>query len=231
MDKKTTAQYIDHTLLSASATRDDVDMLCKEAMRNGFKAVCVNSYWVPFAVKQLEKSDVMVATVVGFPLGASSTETKVCEAVTAVRQGADEIDVVMNVGLAKSGEWGEVHKDLTAVVDAAKNVDNRHAVVKVIIETGLLNDKEKVMATKMVLASGADFVKTCTGFNEGSATVKDVQMMKTLGAELVKASGGVRTLDSLKSMVDAGADRIGTSNGVAILAEFDNVENKQETQY
>lgn len=230
MNKETAAKHIDHTLLSATATRADIEKLCSEATVYGFKAVCVNSFWVDYASWLLQNTDVKVATVVGFPLGAMSTAAKKFETTTAVNDGADEIDIVINVGLIKSGEWDSVFKDLKEVVSAAKSADMK-TVTKVIIETGLLNAEEKVEAIKTVLASGSDYVKTCTGFNEGSATVEDVKLMVSLGAKHVKASGGVRTLESLEAMVKAGAERIGTSNGVAIIEEFNNVENKASTSY
>lgn len=231
MNKETAAQHIDHTLLSPSASRSDIEQVCKEAMEYNFKAVCVNSCWVSYASELLQNSGVLVATVVGFPLGAMSTEAKSFEASNAVSDGANEVDIVINIGLIKSSEWNAVSNDLSSVISACNANSVEHVVTKVIIETGLLNEAEKVAATKCALDAGADYVKTCTGFNTGAATVEDVKMMKLMGAEHIKASGGVRTLEALEAMIEAGADRIGTSNGVAIISEFDNIENTASTAY
>ena len=221
---------IDHTILNANATKADVKRVCAEAKLYDFYSVCVNSFWVKRVAKELKRSEVKVCSVVGFPLGAMSTEAKMFEAVQAIKDGADEIDVVMNVGLAKDGEWDKVEKDLSRVVHSVK-VRNPLAKVKVIIETSYLTDEEKIEAVKAVKSSGADFSKTSTGTTDKGATVEDVKLMKANGVANVKASGGVRTLEAVKAMVEAGATRIGTSNGVAIVRELDNVKNEESTAY
>lgn len=230
MNKEEIAKLIDHTLLAQDATRADIEKLCKQAKKYGFYSVCVNSYWVSRATKELKGSDVKVCAVVGFPLGAMSTEAKVFEAVKAVEDGAREIDVVLNVGLAKSGNWKAAGKDLFRVVHAVKKV-NKKVIVKVIIETCLLNDEEKREAVQYARLAGADFTKTSTGFSTGGATVEDVALMLQYGLLPVKASGGVRNLAKVLAMVDAGATRIGTSNGVSIIKEFDGVKNEESTAY
>lgn len=209
------ASLIDHTLLKADATRDQIIALCKEAKEFTFASVCVNPAWVSTAAEQLKGSPVKVCTVIGFPLGASTAETKAFETKDAISKGAEEIDMVINIGALKSGDTETVKNDIAAVVEAAKG----HAIVKVIIETSLLSDEEKRAACELSKAAGADFVKTSTGFSTGGATVEDVRLMRgTVGPEMgVKASGGVRSLDDLNNMVEAGATRIGASSGVQIM--------------
>jgi deoxyribose-phosphate aldolase len=209
---------IDHTILKPEATRDDVLRVCQEAREHGFASVCVNPCWVPVARDALAGSDVKVCTVAGFPLGATSTEAKAAETVTAIRQGAREIDMVINIGELRSGLLDRVRHDIHGVVTAAHV---GHAIVKVIIETALLTDAEKVTACELAKEAGAEFVKTSTGFSTAGATVHDVELMRAaVGPEMgVKAAGGIRTLVDVRAMVAAGATRIGASAGVKILAE------------
>jgi deoxyribose-phosphate aldolase len=209
------ASYIDHTLLKPEATHEQIVKLCKEAAEYKFASVCVNPAWVEVAAAELAESTVKVCTVIGFPLGASTSETKAFETADAITKGAGEIDMVVNIGALKSGNEELVKKDIEAVVNAAKG----EAVVKVIIETALLTDEEKVTASRLSKEAGADFVKTSTGFSTGGATVEDVRLMReTVGAELgVKASGGVRSLEDVQAMIEAGASRIGASSGVQIM--------------
>lgn len=210
------ARYIDHTLLKPEATGEDIVKLCKEAIEHSFYAVCINPSYVDTAVKELQGSLVKVCAVIGFPLGATSTAAKAFEAAEAVDGGAEEVDMVIHVGALKSGNIQYVIDDLAAVVRAAKG-----NTVKVIIETGLLDKEEKITACRLVKESGAAFVKTSTGFGPGGATIADVQLMReTVGPELgIKASGGVRTAKAARQMIEAGATRIGTSSGVAIIKE------------
>jgi len=210
------ARLIDHTLLKPEATRDQIIQLCAEAREWHFAAVCVNPVWVALCAEQLAGSGVKVATVVGFPLGASASEVKAYEAQQAIRAGAHEIDMVMQIGRLKSGDTAAVQADIAAVVQASHALG---ALVKVIIETCLLTDEEKVTACQLSQAAGADFVKTSTGFSTAGATVADVALMRaTVGAETgVKAAGGVRSYDDAVAMVHAGATRLGTSSGVKIL--------------
>lgn len=209
------ASYIDHTLLKAESTKDQVIQLCKEAAEYEFASVCVNPAYVATAAAELKDSKVKVCTVIGFPLGASTSETKAFETRDAIEKGAEEIDMVVNIGAIKSGDDELVKKDIQAVVEAAKG----KAIVKVIIEASLLTDEEKVLASRLSKEAGADFVKTSTGFSTGGATVEDVKLMReTVGADLgVKASGGVRSLEDVQAMIDAGATRIGASSGVQIM--------------
>ena len=208
------SKYIDHTILKAVATPDDILKLCDEANKYNFKSVCVNPANVAFAHKLLSGSDVLVCTVIGFPLGANAIEVKAFETTQAIADGADEIDMVINVGQAKAHNWDYVYEDIKAVVTAANGV-----LVKVIIETCYLTDEEKVECCKMAVKAGADFVKTSTGFGTGGATVEDVKLMKqTVGTACkVKASGGIRNLEDFNKMIEAGADRIGCSAGVKIM--------------
>ena len=208
-------QYIDHTLLKPSAGVSDIETLCREAKEHGFYAVCVNSRFVPLAKKELQGCDVKIAAVVGFPLGAMSTEAKVFETVDACRNGAEEIDMVMAYGLLKEGRRQEVFEDVKAVCDAAAS---HGAIVKVILESGALTDEEIVEACKLSEEAGAAFVKTSTGFGEGGATVHAVELMKrSVGKGVrVKASGGIRDRETALAMIAAGADRIGASAGIEI---------------
>ena len=204
---------IDHTNLKQDATETDIETLCDEARAFGFATVCVNSCWTARAAELLGDSSGGITTVVGFPLGAMSTAGKVAETVTAVADGATEIDMVINVGRLKAGDDGMVEQDIAAVVEAAGD-----AAVKVIIECCLLTDDEKVRACEAAVRAGAAFVKTSTGFSTGGATVEDVALMrKTVGDRCkVKAAGGIHTREEALAMVEAGADRLGTSSGIAI---------------
>ena len=216
MEERNIAQYIDHTLLRANATEAQIRRLCEEAMEYHFASVCVNTCYVPLAAELLKGSGVKTCCVVGVPLGAMSTEGKAFEAADAVKKGAEEVDMVINVGAIKSGNWDYVKEDIERVVKASHD----KALVKVIIETCLLTDEEKVHACITAKEAGADFVKTSTGFSTGGATVEDIQLMReTVGSEMgVKASGGVRTYEDAIAMIEAGASRIGASSGIAIVA-------------
>lgn len=211
------AKYIDHTLLKPDATAEEIDRLCDEARRYGFASVCVNPTWVKRSASSVRGSDVKVTSVVGFPLGASTPEIKAMEARRAIRDGASEIDMVLNIGALKSGDYDLVRTDIEKVVDSAHEAG---AIVKVILETGLLSDEEKVIASAIARDAKADFVKTSTGFGHGGATVYDVALMReTVGPKMgVKASGGVRTAEDLEDMIAAGATRIGASAGVQIVS-------------
>ncbi|MDD2202121.1 MAG: deoxyribose-phosphate aldolase [Firmicutes bacterium] len=208
---------IDHTLLKPDATRHQIERLCEEAVTYGFASVCVNPCHCGLAYELLKASDVAVCTVIGFPLGATTPLVKAVEARDAIASGASEVDMVINVGALKAGEFDRVLYDIQSVVDAARG----RALVKVILETGLLTDEEKVQACTIAKRAGADFVKTSTGFGHGGATVEDVALMRrTVGAEMgVKASGGVRDAATARAMVEAGASRIGASAGVKIVTE------------
>jgi deoxyribose-phosphate aldolase len=209
------SSMIDHTLLKPDATEEQIKKLCKEARENKFASVCINPHYVPLAVECLRGSDVKVCTVIGFPLGASTTRTKVAEAKEVVENGAGEVDMVINIGALKSGDIDAVRNDIESVVIAVKD----RALVKVIIETCLLTDEEKVKACQIAKMAGADCVKTSTGFSTGGATVEDVKLMRqVVGSEMgVKASGGVRSFAAAMEMIKAGANRLGTSSGVAIV--------------
>ena len=208
------AAMIDHTLLKADATRDQIEKLCAEAKKYVFASVCVNPTWVKYSAELLAGTEVKVCTVIGFPLGASTSAVKAFETKDAIANGATEIDMVINIGALKNGEYDVVRDDIKAVVDAANGT-----LVKVIIETCLLTDEEKVKACELSVEAGADFVKTSTGFSTGGATAEDIALMrKTVGPDLgVKASGGVRNLEDMKKMIENGATRIGASSGVAIM--------------
>lgn len=210
------ARLIDHTHLKPEATRDQIHELCMEAREFEFASVCVNPFWVPFCADLLAGSPVEVCTVVGFPLGANRTETKVAETEQACRSGATEIDMVINIGALKGDELEVIADDIAAVTEAAHA---KGAIVKTIIEAALLSDEEKVEACTAAKAVGADFVKTSTGFGPGGATVHDVALMRrVVGADIgVKAAGGVRNYEDAQQMVQAGATRIGASAGIAIV--------------
>jgi deoxyribose-phosphate aldolase len=214
------AALIDHTLLKPEASQSDIERVCAEARRHGFASVCVNPYWVTLAARLLSGSAVKVCTVVGFPLGATTTETKRTETEAALRCGAREIDMVQNVGALRSGDVDRVREDIAAIVDLAHRAG---AIVKVILEAALLNDDEKVAACRAAQQAGADFVKTSTGFGPGGATAHDVALIRrTVGPRMgVKAAGGIRTLDDVKRMAEAGATRIGASASVKILGGAD----------
>jgi deoxyribose-phosphate aldolase len=212
------ASLIDHTLLKPEATDEDIRKLCDEAARFRFASVCVNPTWVRAAVCNLQGSGVPVCTVIGFPLGATLPDVKAYEARRAICDGAREVDMVINVGALRSGDDCLVEHDIRLVAEAAHEYN---AICKVIIETALLNDDEKVRACRAAKQAGADFVKTSTGFSKGGATVADIALMRrTVGADLgVKASGGVKGLDDARKLVEAGATRIGASVGVKIAQE------------
>ena len=209
------ASMIDHTLLKQDATGEQIDRLCAEAAEYHFASVCVNPYYVVRCVKNLKGTGVKVCTVVGFPLGATTMETKVFETLQTVASGAEEIDMVINVCALKSGHIRGVEQEIQAMAAAVEG----KAILKVIIETCLLTDEEKVLACQIAKRCGADFVKTSTGFSTGGATVEDVALMRrTVGPEMgVKASGGIRDYAKAKAMIDAGASRIGASAGIAIV--------------
>ncbi|MCR4397463.1 MAG: deoxyribose-phosphate aldolase [Firmicutes bacterium] len=216
---------IDHTALKPWVGRDEVLKLCGEARERDFATVFINSCWVPLAVRELRGSPVKVGTTIGFPLGACMTSVKVFEAVEAVRAGAGEVDMVMNIGALKDGDSESALNDMRAVVEAARAEAARagvEVVVKVIIETCYLDDAHKVLASKLVVQAGADFVKTSTGFGSGGATVEDVRLISSVvaGRARVKAAGGIQTLSQAKALIEAGASRLGTSRGVALDDEM-----------
>lgn len=209
------SSYIDHTLLKPTATRSDIVQLCAEAREHAFYAVCINPVFLPLAKEELAGSDVKIATVCGFPLGAVSSEQKAVEARLSVEAGADEVDMVIHIGAALAGDWEAVEADVRAVRRAVPD-----AVLKVILETCYLNEKQKRRATEAAVLGGADFVKTSTGFGTGGATLEDVRLMAEViaGRAQIKAAGGVRTPADAQAMIEAGATRLGTSGGVALVA-------------
>lgn len=209
-------RLIDHTILKADATEVDVLRIIEEAKEYSFYSVCINPTWVALAKEKLQGAPVAVCTVIGFPLGANTSEVKAYETTNAIQNGADEVDMVINIGALKSEHFNKVQKDIEAVVEAAKD----RALVKVIIETALLEKDEIIKACELAKAAGADFVKTSTGFSTGGAKVEDVRLMReTVGPDMgVKASGGIHNEAEALAMVEAGATRIGTSAGVAIMA-------------
>lgn len=213
------AKMVDSTLLKPPATKDDIEKLCREAEKHGFGCVCVNPIYVSLATKLLKGTEVKVCSVIGFPFGSTLPEVKVFEARRAVEDGAREVDMVINIGALKSGDHGTVKQDIEMVVDLKRLYSD--LIVKVIIEAGYLTREEKVMACRLVKEAGADFVKTSTGI-VGGATIEDVQLMrKTVGSDMgVKAAGGIRTLKDALAMIEAGANRIGTSSAVAIIEEL-----------
>lgn len=213
------SKYIDHTLLKAYATKAEILNLCAEANKYNFKSVCVNPCYVEYAHELLKGTDVKICTVIGFPLGANVSEVKAFETTKAIADGADEIDMVINIGMAKDHDYDALYDDIKAVVDAANGV-----LVKVIIETCYLTDEEKVEVSKIAVKAGASFVKTSTGFGTSGATAEDVKLMKeTVGDSIgVKASGGIKTKEDFLNMIEAGADRIGCSAGVKIMEELEN---------
>jgi len=214
-DNSHVASMIDHTLLKQDATEEQIKKVCREAREYKFASVCVNPSYVPLVAEMLRGSTVKTCCVIGFPLGATTTKTKVFETKEVIENGAQEIDMVINVGAAKSGNWDYIRNDIESVVIAA----NKRAIVKVIMETCLLNDEEKIKACEISKLAGADFVKTSTGFSTGGATVEDIKLMRqTVGQEMgVKASGGVKDFDTAQAMIKAGATRLGTSSGAAIV--------------
>ncbi|MFV0556622.1 MAG: deoxyribose-phosphate aldolase [Lactovum sp.] len=215
-------QYIDHTVLKADTTKEKVQEVCTEAKKYKFASVCINPTWVNFVSAELSDSNVKVCTVIGFPLGANTSEVKAFEAQKAIIDGADEIDMVINIAAAKEGNWDFVESDIKAVNDVKGN-----KLLKVIIETSLLTDEEKVKACQAAVRAGADFVKTSTGFSTAGASVEDVKLMReTVGEEVgVKASGGVRNLKDAQAMIEAGASRLGCSSGVEIMQGFESSQD------
>jgi deoxyribose-phosphate aldolase len=222
------AALIDHTLLRADAAEPDIRKLCEEALEFQFASVCVNPFWVPLCAKLLRGASSRVCTVISFPLGASATIAKICESEAMLEAGAEELDMVINIGALKSGLFDVVEADIRAVAETAHE---SRGICKVIIETSLLTADEKVRASRIAKDACADFVKTSTGFSTAGATAADVRLMReTVGATMgVKASGGIRTLEDLRAMVGAGANRIGSSSGVKILHELRNHQSQAAT--
>ncbi len=220
MDTAKLAAMIDHTLLKPQTTEAEIIELCREAKQYNFASVCINPTHVNLAHKLLTGTTVKVCTVIGFPLGANTPEVKAYEAKDALANGARELDMVINIGALKRGDYNLVLEDIQGVVAVAK--EQPGVLLKVIIETSLLSDEEKVKACQLAVQAGADFVKTSTGFSGGGATVGDIQLMRqTVGPQIgVKASGGVRNLQDAMAMIEAGATRIGASSGVAIIQGF-----------
>lgn len=218
--KQQLAKMIDHTSLKPSATKDDIARLCQEGKKYGFWSVCVNPIYVSLATDVLKGTDVKVCSVVGFPFGANVPDVKALEAGRAIHDGASEIDMVSNIGALKSREYELVKRDIRKVTKRAKAL-RKDTIVKVIIETGLLTEDEKVLVCKLVKEAGADYVKTSTGFNSTGATIHDVKLLRSItGPKFgVKASGGIRTYHDAMELVKAGANRIGTSSGVLIVGE------------
>ena len=212
---RTISSMIDHTILKADATSEMIKTLCQEAIEYDFAAVCVNPCHIEYCSELLKDSKVKVATVIGFPLGANTKESKAFETIDAIKKGAHEVDMVINIGALKDKNYDLVKEDIESVVKAADG----KAIVKVIIESSLLTDDEKKMACQLSLEAKADFVKTSTGFSTGGATVDDVKLMKSVVGDNmeIKASGGVRDLDTAKAMIQAGATRLGTSSGIKIV--------------
>lgn len=229
-EKHALAALIDHTLLKPDATPGDIERVCEEALVYCFASVCINPCWVALATKRLEGSPVRVCTAVGFPLGANATVVKIHEASVARHQGAEEIDMVMNIGALRAGDYHMVHKDIADVADV---VHNGGGILKVILETSLLNDEQKIKACRLAVDAGADFVKTSTGFSTGGATVEDVRLMRqTVGERAgVKASGGIRSLSSVRQLIAAGASRIGASASVQIIGEMDGSQTQSTGSY
>jgi len=214
-------KLIDHTYLKAFGTKQEIDTILDEAITYDFKSVCVNPTWVEYAAESLKKSDVLVCTVIGFPLGASTTDTKVYETIDALKKGANEIDMVLNIGWVKEGRFDAVEKEIKAVKEVCKN-----NVLKVILETCYLSNEEIKKASQAAINAGADFVKTSTGFGTDGATIEAVKIMAEVAKDKgVKASGGVRTLEDLENMVNAGATRIGASSGVQLMQGKESKEN------
>ncbi|CDM68772.1 Deoxyribose-phosphate aldolase [Clostridium bornimense] len=222
MEKDKLSRMIDHTILKADATKEEVQALCKEAKEYNFASVCINPSHISLANRELQGTEVKVCTVIGFPLGANATEVKRFETKVAIEDGATEVDMVINVGKLKEKDYDYVLKDIEAVVEAAKG----KALVKVILETCLLNDEEKKIACLLSKKAGADFVKTSTGFSTGGATEEDIRLMReTVGEDMgVKASGGVRTYNDAIKMINAGATRIGASASINIVNKVDNTK-------
>jgi deoxyribose-phosphate aldolase len=217
LKQKDLARLIDHTLLRPEANYEDIKRLCEEALKFGFYSVCINPCFIKLAKELLKNSDVRVTTVIGFPLGMTLTEVKVYEAMNASLIGADELDIVINIGALKSGDWHTVRKDISDVITATK--DRIH---KVIIETCLLNNDEKRKVVEIALEARPEFIKTSTGFGLSGAQVKDIKLIKKMVGDAmgIKAAGGIRTLKQVLNMLEAGATRIGTSAGIKIIREL-----------
>jgi len=217
MEIRDIAKYIDHTLLKQNATNKDIIKLCAEAKAYGFKAVCINPCYVELAKKELEGTGVLVCTVIGFPFGANKTEVKAMEAKLAVEDGADEVDMVINVGMLKDYRFDYIVNEIKEVMAATGD-----KVVKVIAETGVLTEEEKELVTRATVSAGASFIKTCTGYSGGGATVADIKLIKKIGAEKlqIKASGGIRNCDKAIDLIKYGAERIGTSSSIEIIKQF-----------
>ncbi len=213
------ASIIDHTILKPNTTKEEIEKVCTEAKEYNFASVCINPYYVKYAKKLLEDTNIKVASVIGFPLGSTTKEVKAFEASQAINNGADELDMVINIGALKDKEYEVLEEDIKAVVSVSKD----KALVKVIIETCLLTDEEKVKACEIAKNSGADYVKTSTGFSTDGATIKDVRLMRnTVGDKMgVKASGGIRDINKAKEMIKAGATRIGASSSIKIVEDKD----------
>jgi deoxyribose-phosphate aldolase len=214
-ENKNLASYVDHTLLKADASKEAIEKLCREAVEHGFYSVCVNGVWVSYCKELLKGSQVKISVVVGFPLGANAPEVKAYEAAKAAEHGADEIDMVLQIGQLLDGRYAEVEEDIRQVVKAVEG----RAIVKVIFETGFLNEEQKAEACRLSVKAGAHYVKTSTGFGPGGATVEDIKLMRASVPDHVgvKASGGVRDAETAVRMIEAGATRLGTSSGVAIV--------------
>jgi deoxyribose-phosphate aldolase len=215
MSPEQIASRIDHTLLRADGTQNDIIQLCNEAIQYKFATVCVNPYWVPIAAQALKSSTVGITTVIGFPLGSSSSLIKAAEASDAISNGATEIDMVLNIGAMKSADYKAVERDIHGVAQAC----NGKAILKVIIETCYLTDDEKRLAAELCIIAGADFVKTSSGFGPSGATLKDIQLLRKIVGDVmgIKASGGVRDLPFALQLIEAGATRLGTSSGIALV--------------
>jgi deoxyribose-phosphate aldolase len=208
------ASYIDHTILKAYTTEKDIINLCKEAIENQFYAVCINPCWVSLSSELVKNKEVKVATVIGFPLGATDTDTKIAEALNAIKNGANEIDMVINIGWLKNNETLKVENEIKAIKKAIGNT-----LLKVIIETCYLNETEKIEATKAVINSGAEYIKTSTGFGTAGATIEDIKLIKSITKDIIKikASGGIKNKETALEYIKLGVSRIGTSNGIEII--------------
>ncbi|MBI5218202.1 MAG: deoxyribose-phosphate aldolase [Bacteroidia bacterium] len=217
------AEYIDHTLLKPEAVKSQFEKLCDEAVKYKFKSVCVNSGWVPFVTKRLRGSGIKICSVIGFPLGEMDTRSKAFEARNAISSGADELDMVINVGALKSKDLKLVEEDIKAIKRACRST----TILKVIIETGLLTEEEKILACEISKKADADFVKTCTGFSGGGATVPDIILMRRIvGPKMgVKASGGIKSYDQAIALINAGANRLGCGASVAVITGAVSTEN------
>lgn len=209
MQRSDIAKVIDYSLLRPEATVEDIKRLCEEAKRYGFYSVCINPSFITIARDLLRESDVKISTVIGFPLGMTLPRVKIYESIEATLIGADELDIVMNIGMARSGDWDYVKRELSDIIYATKGI-----VHKIIIETCLLSESEKIKAAEIVIESGAEFIKTSTGFSGAGATVEDIRLLKSITGNMcgIKAAGGIRTLQQVLEMMDAGASRIGTSH-------------------